>query len=115
MMTTSGRCRFHVFFANTSFTVCCGAMRGVLEFWSFAAATKCCAKLRWDSSGFPPVLRVERTCRAMATVAIKSAKKQKAEMAKRIYIRRNKDNKVHGFVQLIRFGGVNLIGQHRWY
>jgi hypothetical protein len=37
-----------------------------------------------------------------------STKKQRTEMAKRIYMHHKKDIKVHGFVQLIR--SVSVIG-----
>jgi hypothetical protein len=38
----------------------------------------------------------------MVKALSESTKKQRTEMAKRIYMRHKKDIKVHGFVQLIR-------------
>ena len=52
-----------------------------------------------------------RTCRAMATAASTRAKKQRIEMAKRIYMRHKKDNKVHGLRAAYSFRPEDLAGR----
>jgi hypothetical protein len=53
-----------------------------------------------DQKGFEK--RLERTCRAMATDARTSARKQRSEMAKSSCMRHKQDIKLDGFVQHIR-------------